>query len=77
MIREHRERISYVHLKGWQKAPFAFTPLDRGDLDSGPIVEALLDTDYAGWVTVELDAWGDPRAGAEASRRYLEEKLTT
>ncbi|PHP26472.1 sugar phosphate isomerase/epimerase family protein [Limimaricola cinnabarinus] len=77
MIREHRERISYVHLKGWQREPFAFTPLDRGDLDNGSIVEALLETGYDGWVTVELDAWDDPRAGAEASRRYLVKRLET
>jgi inosose dehydratase len=72
MIREHRDRISYVHLKGWQKEPFAFTPLDRGDLDSVPIIAALRDNDFDGWVAVELDAWDDPRAGAEASMAYLE-----
>ena len=33
LIREHRDRITYVHLKGWQQEPFAFTPLDCGDLD--------------------------------------------
>ena len=26
MVREHASRISYVHLKGWQREPFAFTP---------------------------------------------------
>lgn len=77
MIREHRKRISYVHLKGWQREPFAFTPLDRGDLDSGPIVKALVETEFDGWVAVELDAWDDPRAGAEASRRYLETCVET
>lgn len=72
MIREHAGRISYVHLKGLQREPFAFTPLDRGDLDSAPIVQALRDVDFDGWVTVELDAWDDPRGGAELSRAYLE-----
>ncbi len=72
MIREHRDRISYVHLKGWQREPFAFTPLDRGDLDSGPIGDALRETRFNGWVAVELDAWDDPRAGAEASLAWLE-----
>lgn len=75
MIREHHDRISYVHLKGWQKEPFAFTPLDRGDLDSAPIIAALHDTDFEGWVAVELDAWDDPRAGAEASMAYLEKHV--
>lgn len=72
MIREHAERISYVHLKGLQREPFAFTPLDRGDLDSAPIVRALRDIGFDGWVTVELDAWDDPRGGAELSRAYLD-----
>ncbi|WMS43773.1 sugar phosphate isomerase/epimerase family protein [Acuticoccus sp. MNP-M23] len=75
MIREHRDRISYVHLKGLQREPFAFTPLDRGDVDSGPIVDALIDTGFDGWVTVELDAWDDPLGGAVQSRNYLESRL--
>jgi inosose dehydratase len=75
MIREHRDRISYVHLKGWQREPFAFTPLDRGDLDSGPIIDALRETDFDGWVAVELDAWDDPRAGADLSMAYLEKSF--
>ncbi|TCD13348.1 sugar phosphate isomerase/epimerase family protein [Oricola cellulosilytica] len=75
MIREHRDRISYVHLKGWQREPFAFTPLDRGDLDSGPIIDAMRDTEFDGWVAVELDAWDDPREGAELSKSYLDKCL--
>ena len=40
MIRKHHARISYVHLKGWRREPFAFTPLDEGDLDIGAVVRA-------------------------------------
>lgn len=72
MIREHADRISYIHLKGWQQEPFAFTPLDRGDIDTAPIIKAMRDVKYTGWVTVELDAWDDPRKGAEISKSYLE-----
>jgi len=36
-------------LKGWQREPFAFTPIDRGDLDMAPIVAALAETGFAGW----------------------------
>ena len=38
MIRKHRGRISYVHLKGLRKEPFAFTPLDEGDLDNAAVI---------------------------------------
>lgn len=72
MIREHAKRISYVHLKGWQREPFAFTPLDRGDLAMGPIVEALRESGFDGWITTELDAWPDPREGAALSMKFLE-----
>ena len=71
MIREHRDRISYVHLKGWQKEPFAFTPLDRGTLDIGAIVRALRDIDFSGWITAELDSWPDPKEGAIRSMEFL------
>lgn len=71
MIRKHRDRISYVHLKGWSKQPFAFTPLDRGDLDMTKIVSALADIGYRGWITVELDSWPDPKDGAEKSLAFL------
>lgn len=71
MLREHKERISYVHLKGWRKEPFAFTPLDDGTLDMTAIVGALKDIGYRGWVTVELDSWPDPQDGAVRSLAFL------
>jgi len=74
-IREFRDRISYVHLKGWQREPFAFTPLDRGDLDMVPILDALKETGFNGWMANELDAWPDPKRGAELSLRFLRENM--
>ena len=71
MIREHKARISYVHLKGWQKQPFAFTPLDQGDLDMAAIMKTLAEIDYKGWITTELDAWPDPKDGAARSLAFL------
>lgn len=71
LIRELRDRISYVHLKGFQKEPFAFTPLDRGDVPTDPILAALRETRFAGWVCTELDAWPDPAEGARLSMDYL------
>lgn len=72
-IREFASRISYVHLKGLQRDPFSFTPIDRGDLDMRPILTALQEIGFNGWITVELDAWPDPEAGAESSLRFLRE----
>jgi inosose dehydratase len=71
LIREHQQRISYVHLKGWQKAPFAFTPLDVGTLDIAAVVRALAAIAYSGWLTVELDSWPDPKDGARRSLAFL------
>jgi inosose dehydratase len=73
MIREHRDRISYVHLKGWQSNPFAFTPLDQGTLDIKAVMQALDEVGYGGWITVELDSWPDPKAGAARSLAFLEQ----
>jgi inosose dehydratase len=74
-IREFRDRISYVHLKGLSREPFGFTPLDRGDLDMAPILAALGETGFSGWITTELDAWPDPKEGAALSLRYLQQNL--
>lgn len=74
LIAEHYARITYVHLKGWQRNPFAFTPLDRGDLDLAPTLRTLRERDFDGWITVELDSWPDPAAGASASLAWLRAK---
>ncbi len=71
LIRDHADRISYIHLKGLQNKPFAFTPLDRGDVPTAPIIAAMRDTKFTGWVCTELDAWDDPAEGARASMEYL------
>src|SRR3990167_6563179 len=71
LIRDHAARISYVHLKGFKRAPFAFTPLDRGDVPTGPILQAMKDVGFDGWVCPELDSWPAPAGGARRSRDYL------
>lgn len=71
LIRELSDRISYIHLKGLQRDPFAFTPLDRGDVSTDVIINAMRETNYAGWVCTELDAWDKPLEGARASIDYL------
>ena len=71
MIQEHADRITYIHLKGLQRDPFAFVPLDRGDLDTVPILKAIKEIKFEGWICTELDAWGDPLEGARLSMNYL------
>ena len=73
LIRQFAHRINYIHLKGLQRDPFAFTPLDRGDVDTAPIISAIRDIAYSGWICTELDAWPDPAEGAKASMTYLKQ----
>ena len=75
MIRKHRDRIAYVHLKGLRKEPFAFTPLDEGDLDNAAVIRALAETNYSGWIAAELDAWPDPKGGAERSLSFMKRNI--
>lgn len=77
LVRAHRDRITYIHLKGLRRQPFAFTPLNQGDLDLAPVIRLLRDTGFDGWMTVELDAWPDPAGGAQASFRLVTEVMGT
>lgn len=72
LIRQYKDRISYVHLKGLQREPFGFTPLDEGDLDMTAIVDALKEVEFSGWVATELDTWSDPFEGAVRSKAFLD-----
>ena len=72
MIREHADRIKYVHLKDLRFEPFAFLPLGKGELDMSAIIEALAEIKYDGWVTVELDSHPDPKGAAADSFHYLD-----
>ena len=71
LISEFRSRITYVHLKGWQRDPFRFTPLDEGDLDTTAILGMLQELKYEGWITTELDEWPEPLAAAKRTRAFL------
>ncbi|UDL93132.1 sugar phosphate isomerase/epimerase [Lichenihabitans sp. PAMC28606] len=71
IVREHAARISYVHLKGWQREPFAFTPVGVGDCDNGAVIRALHDIGYAGWICNELDSWPDPVGAARESHAFV------
>jgi inosose dehydratase len=71
LILEHANRIKYVHLKDFRRDPFAFLPLGKGELDMNAILQALVRINYKGWIAVELDAYHDPKAGADISMQYL------
>jgi inosose dehydratase len=71
LVLEHANRIKYVHLKDFRPVPFAFLPLGEGELDMSAILEALISIKYEGWIAVELDAYENPKTGAEISMRYL------
>ena len=72
MVREHASCISYIHLKGWQREPFAFTPVGQGDCDNAAVIRTLKEIGYDGWICNELDSWPDPAAGASESRTFVE-----
>jgi len=75
VIRDHFDRVRYVHLKDFTPDPFGFQPLGKGDLDMAGIVATLDELGYEGWATVELDSFdGDPKEAAAVSRRFLKER---
>jgi inosose dehydratase len=74
LIARHADRIPYVHLKDVDPSTGTFVPLGQGALDVEGVLAALRDARYDGWITVELDAWDDPLAGAKASRGMLEQQ---
>ena len=71
MVREHRARIGYVHLKGLQRQPFAFTPVGRGDCDNAAVIRALREIGYEGWICNELNSWPNPFDGACESLAFV------
>lgn len=71
LVAEQADRISYVHLKGWRREPFAFLPVGQGDCDNGAVIRALKAIGYEGWVCNELDAWDDPALGARESLAFV------
>lgn len=71
LIRTHADRITYVHLKDVDPETGEFVPLGAGALQLETVMESIRAVGYDGWVTVELDAWSNPAAGAHTSREAL------
>lgn len=77
IIRQHANRLRYVHLKDLAREPFGFRPLGAGELDIAGIVKTLEEVGYQGWITVELDSYdGAPREAAASSKEFLSRILT-
>ncbi|ADM68708.1 Inosose dehydratase [Paenibacillus polymyxa E681] len=73
VIRQYKDRIKYVHFKDYSSG--SFLPLGAGHQNFSEMVSLLRDMNYNGWITIELDSYEDPKAGAVISKRYLAETL--
>jgi inosose dehydratase len=91
MIRTYGERIQYLHLKDLtptdaDAATFAdwkgdealpiFCELGLGTIDFVPILAAIADVGYTGWLTVEIDqSTSTPYQSLQQCRDYIQHTL--
>jgi sugar phosphate isomerase/epimerase len=69
LIRRHAARTGHFHANDANRRGPGF-----GQVDFVPILHALHDSGYAGWVSVEVfDYSPDPETIAQESMRYLRE----
>jgi sugar phosphate isomerase/epimerase len=89
VMRTYQPRLTHVHLKDWggsyerdadgkeidRTGYVNYEPIGSGVLPMADLLTPLIESDFAGWVNVELDgtprAPRPPRAAAALSRRYL------
>jgi inosose dehydratase len=69
VMKKYVDRIKYVHLKDYENGEFL--PLGEGHQKFAEMLKVLDAAGYAGWITVELDSYPDPKKGAEISRDFL------
>lgn len=91
IIRRYKERVAYVHLKdltsddakiedfpmliGNEALP-VFCELGLGKIQFDPVIEALSEIRYRGWVTVEIDqSTSTPYQSLEICRDFVERQL--
>lgn len=78
VIRKYSGRLKYVHLKDLNKTTGEFLPLGEGDIDLEDVINAVIESGYQDWVTVELDGYtGDVDAAARRSLEYLNRSKLT
>jgi inosose dehydratase len=91
VIRRYKEQVAYVHLKdlmpdnksikdfpmmlGLEALP-VFCELGLGSIHFQPIIEALADIQYTGWLTVEIDqSTSTPYQSLQICRDFVEQSL--
>ncbi|HZU14332.1 MAG TPA: sugar phosphate isomerase/epimerase family protein [Chloroflexota bacterium] len=90
-VRELAPLAAYVHLKDFRRLPpgaesaEAYTGIDgtryegtvigEGDVDLPGVLSALEAAGYDGWLSIEYEGTGEPRAGLEGSLRNTETLL--
>ncbi|GAB6926830.1 TIM barrel protein [Paenibacillus sp. JCM 10914] len=90
IIRRYKDRVAYVHLKDMTKDGAVaedfpmlagkevpvFCELGLGKIEFDPIIEALNDMGYEGWLTVEIDqSTHTPYRSLEICREFVEQRL--
>lgn len=91
VIRRYKDQVAYVHLKdimpddaqienfpmlmGNEALP-VFCELGVGPIQFQPIIDALIEINYTGWLTVEIDkSTSTPYKSLEICRDFVEQKL--
>ena len=73
LIRDFGGVIDNVHAKDYEQGHFRI--LGRGSLDFTPIMAALGDVGYRGWLCVDEESPASLAEGLRVSREYLYELL--
>jgi sugar phosphate isomerase/epimerase len=73
LIRSFRTVIDNVHLKDY--ADGGFRVLGEGEIPFGPVLEALREIGYPGWLCADEESGTDLRAGMKASVRFIRTAL--
>jgi len=77
MIQAYGPRLIHVHLRDGEKTGgnWRDLPVGKGSLQLRPVMEALCQSGFNGWVTVQQTGAKAPAKDAGASRRYLSQQL--
>lgn len=79
VIKTYRDRVEYIHIKD-RHGSGAWAETGKGDVDISGIVDYLVESDYAGWVTFEDEsalAESTPDVAVMGAGKYVREVLTS